>query len=140
MGSRCQFLLCLQRVYLTLNQCCDVGKVCLLEPLLGPGGVFWGRMGRELKKKKASAFEGKPMLGSRLRKVLSKKGRSKFLGRTRFQMIDHYCGDCGPLVGDMEISTTPWCPLHSGSRFTRVAGGASGAELLQWPSYGCSSP
>lgn len=85
------------------------------------------------------------MLGSRLRKVWSKKG-SKFLGRTRFPrplgefLVVHYCGDCGPMVGDMEISMAPWCPLHSGSRYTRVAGGTSGAELLQCPSYGCWSP
>lgn len=82
------------------------------------------------------------MLGSRLRKVWSKKRRSKFLGRTRFQLMDHYCGDCGPLVGDMEISMAPWCPLHSGSRCTCVPldGRASGTRLLQCPSYGCSSP
>lgn len=80
MGSRCRFLLYLQRVYLTLNQCCDVGKVCLLEPLLGPGGVFWGRMGRELKKKKSLSFWGKTYVRVKVAEGLEQEGKIKVSG------------------------------------------------------------
>lgn len=103
---------------------------------------FLGRNGEGSKKKKPQLLRAKPMLGSKLRKVWSKKRRSTFLSRTRLQLMDHYWGDCGPLVGAMEISMAPWCPLHLVSRYTCVPldCGASGAELLQCPSCGCSSP